>query len=245
LTDGHGNLTLLPSASQQPEVLAQGAPASAVIVFSPNGQRAALFAPDSSSAMIVTGLPNPSGVSTVNSASAIAAMAVSNDGSVLIASPGTAGVSITEIFPGGVRSTISSLAGFGGMSFLPGSDDFLLADSVKNTLLLVHNGTAKTLATQADGLNQPLAVAASANGQWAVTANSADGTLVRVNLTGAATPARALCTCSPSQLTPLAGNAVFELTQPGNSPSWLIDAGRNAPGVFFIPPTAGKTGSSK
>ena len=131
------------------------------------------------------------------------------------------------------------------MAFLPGSDEVLLADSVKNTLVLLNSGTSKTLATQADGLNQPLAVATSADGQWAITANGADGTLVRVSLTGATSPTRALCACRPSELLPLAGNAAFDLTQPGTSPSWMIDAGRKTPSVFFIPPTHSTTGSSK
>ncbi|MGC8550151.1 MAG: YncE family protein [Acidobacteriaceae bacterium] len=246
LTDSHGNLSLISSASQSPQVLAQGAPSSAHYAFSPNGQRAAVFAPNSGSALLVTGLLTQPGVSTFTSTSAIAALALSDDGALLIASPGSAGVTITEVSSTGARATVATLAGFGGMAFLPGSDDFLLADSVQNTLVRVHNGTAQTLATHTDGLNQPLAVATSADGQWAVTANSADGVLVRVNLFGVAAPTRALCACSPSELTPLAGNAVFELTEPGKSASWMIDAARNTPSVFFIPPThSNTTGSSK
>ncbi len=246
LTDSHGNLSLILSGSQSPQVLAQGAPANAHIVFSPDGQRAAVFAPNSGSAMLVTGLPGQPGVSNYTSTSAIAALAISDDGALLIASPGSAGVAITEVSSTGAQATVATLAGFGGMTFLPGSDDFLLADSVQNTLVRIHNGTAQTLATHADGLNQPLAVATSADGQWAVTANSADGVLVRVNLSGAAAPAKALCACSPSELTPLAGNADFELTEPGKSASWMIDAARNTPSVFFIPPTqSSMTGSSK
>lgn len=245
LTDAHGNLSLITPTSQQPAVLAQGAPAGANIVFSPKGQHAAIFAPNANSAMLVSGLTGQPVVSTISGTGAIAAMAISDDGTVLIASPGTTGVSLSEIPSSGVRSNPASLAGFGGMTFLPGSDDFLLADSANNTLVRSHNGNLQTLATHADGLNQPVDVAVSADGQWAVTANSADGTLVRVNLTGTATPLRALCACSPTELLPLAGNAVFQLTQPGTSPSWIIDAGRATPGVFFIPPTTASTESNK
>jgi hypothetical protein len=246
LTDGHGNLSLFTPGTSSAQILAQGAPSDAHIVFSPNGQLAAVFAPNSGSALLVTGLPGQPGVSPFTSTSAIAAMAISNDGSLLIASPGSAGVAVTKVSPTGARATVATLAGFGGMTFLPGSDDFLLADSVQNTLVLVHNGTTQTLATHANGLNQPLAVATSADGQWAVTANSADGVLVRVNLSGVAAPTRALCACAPSELTPLAGNAVFQLTESSNSPSWIVDAARAMPSVFFIPPTpSSTTGSSK
>lgn len=245
LTDSAGNLTLLSSPASQPVTLAQGAPTKASIVFSPSGTRAAVFAAGASSALLVSGLPSQPGVTPLHSTTAIQAMAIGDDGSVLIASPGSAGISVTQISSGGTRSTLASLAGFGGMALLPGSDDVLLADSARNTLVLLHNGTSKTLATQADGLSQPLAVAASADGLWAITANAADGTLVRVSLSGSATTTRALCACRPSELLPLAGNAVFELTQPGTSPSWLIDAGRKTPSVFFIPPAHSTTGSNQ
>lgn len=245
LTDSHGNLSLITPGSQQPVPLAQAVPSTPEIVFSPDGQRAAIFDPNSDSATVVSGLPSQPIVSTITSHGAISALALSDEGAVLVASPGAAGVAITEISSSGALSTPASLAGFGGMTFLPGSNDFLLADSSNNTLVRFHSGSRQTLATHADGLNQPLAVAASADGQWAVTANRADGTLVRVNLTGTATPSRALCACSPTELLPLAGNAVFELTPPGTAPSWLMDADRSTPGIFFVPPTTNKAESSK
>lgn len=245
LTDSLGNLTLLPSSTGQPVTVARGAPARANIVFSPSGNRAAVFAAGSTSALLVSGLPAQPGVTTLHSTSALQAMAVADDGSLLIASPDSAGVSIAEISSGGTRSALASLAGFGGMTFLPASDDVLLADSSRNTLALFHNGISRTIATQAAGLNQPLAVATSADGRWAITINRADGTILRLSLTGAATPAPTVCACRPSELLPLTGNAVFALTPPGASPSWMIDAARSTPATFFIPPTHSTTGNSQ
>lgn len=245
LIDSRGNLSILSSPTFQPVVLAQGIPANSVIAFSPAGTQAALFVPGAASAMLLAGLPAQPSLTVFHATSSISGMAIGDDGTLLVASQGSAGFSIVQVSRGGTSSTVASVAGFGGMAFLPGTDDFLLADSVNNTLARMHNGSLQILATKADGLNQPLAVAASADSQWTVVANQADGSLLRLSLTGATAPARTVCACSPSELTPLAGNAVFALTPPGTAPSWLIDAGRTVPGVFFVPPAQSTTGSSK
>lgn len=245
LIDSRGNLTALSSPSLQPVVLAQGVATNAEINFSPDGKLAVLVTTGSATAMLLAGLPAQPSLSVVHASSPIAAMAIADDGTLLIASQGSAGVAINQVSPAGTSTIIASLAGFGGMNFLRGSDDFILADSVSNTLARVHNGSLQVLATKTDGINQPLAVAASADSLWAVVANQADGSLLRVSLAGATAATRAACACSPTELVPLAGNAVFALTPPGTAPSWMIDAGRTIPGVFFVPPAQNNMGSGQ
>jgi hypothetical protein len=111
----------------------------------------------------------------------------------------------------------------------------LLSDSAANTLARYHNGAATILATHASGLNQPFAVAASLDGHWAVAADRADTNLLRIDLTGAAAPAESACTCSPTQLSALSGNAVFALTVPGTAPGWMIEADQPVARMLFIP----------
>jgi len=236
VTDKKSNLYLLALPAAQPVLLAQGAPANAAIVFAPLGRYAAVFAPGASSAILISGLPQQPAAAQTPAGATVQAAAVSDAGTLLLAASTSGGTAITAITASGARSTVATLAGYGGMAFLPGSEDILLADSAANTLSRVHNGVMQTLATAKDGLNQPFAAAASLDNHWAVTANRADGTLVRVDLTSATPTVRASCTCSPSTLLPLNGNAVFELTAPGTSASWMIEADDLTPRVLFIPP---------
>jgi hypothetical protein len=122
------------------------------------------------------------------------------------------------------------------MSFIAGSEDSLIADSSANTVARFHNGVALTLATHANGLNQPFAVAASQDGHWAVAVDKADASLLRIDLTGATAPAQSTCACSPNQLSALNGNAVFEVAAPAAAPGWMIEADSPMARVLFIPP---------
>ncbi|MGP8250713.1 MAG: YncE family protein [Terracidiphilus sp.] len=237
LIDPRGNLKVMTLPSQQPVSLAGNVSPSSQIAFSPHGGYAVVFVPGSTSLLVVTGIPQSPAVATVTSAAQIQGAAVSDAGTLLVAANGaSAGVIVTATTANGTRSTLATLAGFGGMSFVPGSEDALLADSSANTLARYHNGTATTLATGVNGLNQPFAVAASQDDHWAVTADRAGSSLLRVDLTGATAPAQSSCICSPTQLSALNGNAVFELVAPGTAPGWMIQADSPTSRVLFIPP---------
>jgi hypothetical protein len=125
------------------------------------------------------------------------------------------------------------------MSFIAGSEDSLIADAGANTLTRYHGGVGSVLATHTNGLNQPFAVAASQDGHWAVTADQADGSIVRIDLTGITPPVLSTCACSPTQLSGLTGNAVFELAAPAATPGWMIEADGPTARVLFIPPVRG------
>jgi hypothetical protein len=236
IVDKSGNLYLLTLSASQPSLLTQGIPAGATMIFAPLGGYALVYAPGASSATLIGGLPKQPIATQIQARAAIQAAAVSDAGTSLLATGSASGVAITAITAAGTRSTVATLGGYGGMAFLSGSEDVLLADSASNTLARLHNGALRTLATTKDGLNQPLAVAASLDSHWAVTANHGNGTLVRIDLTAATPAVQSTCTCSPTSLLPLAGNAVFELTAPGTAAAWIIEADDLVPRVLFIPP---------
>jgi hypothetical protein len=237
LIDPKGNLKIMTLPSLQTVSLAANVSLSSQIVFSPHGGYAAVFDPGSTSLLQLTGIPLSLSVATVTSASPIQGAAISDAGTLLVAAnSATPGVTVTATTANGARSTLATLGGFGGMGFVPGSEDALVADSSANTLARYHNGTPTALATGVNGLNLPFAVAASQDGNWAVTANRANSTLVRVDLTGATPPTQSSCTCSPTQLSALNGNAVFELATPGAAPGWMIQADSPTSRVLFIPP---------
>jgi len=237
LIDPKGNLKAMILPSQQPVSLTGNAAPSSQIAFSPHGGYAVVFVPESTSLLLVTGIPQSPAVATVTSSTQIQGAAVSDAGTLLVAANGaTTGVTVTATAANGTRSTLATLAGYGGMSFVPGSEDALIADSSANTLTRFHSGTATTLATGVNGLNQPFAVVASQDDHWAVTADSADKSLLRVDLTGATAPAQSSCTCSPTQLSALNGNAIFEMVAPGTAPGWMIQADSPTSRVLFIPP---------
>lgn len=233
--DKSGNLFVLPLSTTQPALLTQGISPNAAISFSPLGGYAVVYAPGAASATLISGLPGQPIAASLQAGSAIQAAAISDAGTALIATGTGTGSTVTVITTGGTKSNVASLSGFGGMTFLPGSEDILVADSTANTLTRLHTGSAQILATARDGLNQPLAVAASLDGHYAVTANRADGTLVRVDLSAATPILRSTCSCAPSTLTPLSGNAVFQLTAAGSAAAWMMEADDVVPRVLFIP----------
>lgn len=236
LIDPAGNLQLLALPSLQPQTIASHLSAASSIVFSPRGAWAAVFAPGSASVLVVSGLPQGVSANSVNVGATLRGAAISDAGTLLLAADSSGAIAVTSITVDGTRSSVATLQGFGGMAFLPGSENFLLADSVANTLALWRSGAASIVATQTNGLNQPFAVAVSQDSRWAVAADRADSSLLRVDLTGATPPVPSTCACSPSQLTALNGNAVFELTPPGANPGWMIEADDLSPRVLFIPP---------
>jgi hypothetical protein len=240
LIDPKGNLQNMTQPLPQPETVAQSVSPASLIVFAPRGAYAAVFAPGSTSVLVVGGLPQAPVTNEITAAAAVQGAAISDAGTLLLATSASNGsVAVTAINAGGARTNLATLTGFGGMSFIAGSEDSLIADSAANTVARYHSGAAVTLATHANGLNQPFAVAASQDGHWAVAVDKADASLLRIDLTGATPPAQSTCACSPNQLSALSGNAVFELAAPAAAPGWMIEADSPTARVLFIPPARG------
>ena len=82
--------------------------------------------------------------------------------------------------------------------------------------------------------HQPMAVAASSDGRWALVANRQGSSVVKVDLTHQAPISHAQCNCSPTILLSLAGNSVFLLTPPGTGPLSLFDGDAPQPRILLI-----------
>jgi hypothetical protein len=243
LEDKAGNLALLQlDRVQEPETIASGLPQGLQIGFAPAGGQAIAFVPGAKSIVRITGLPGQPQSSSfaVSGSGSLSAVALSDTGMLLLSfqlEDGT--TSIVTIGSEGASIQLLALAHFGGMTFLSGRDDALISDSAKNTMYLIHkvgpSATVEPLASEKDGLNAPIRVAASYDGHWAIVSNQGDSNLVRIDVTAATGALRISCTCIPAQLTPLTGNAVFQLTDADNSPAYIVDASAILPKVYFIP----------
>ena len=207
---------------------------SVQIVFSPSGLNAVLYTPGSSSVLLITALTTAPQVQTLTAPSNFLAATVSDTAQVAAVS-GSGPLRVALLT--GNTASLTTLGGFGGFSFLPGGSDLLIADRSTGVVTLVRNttGTPAAQSFTASTIKSPLAIAGSVDGLWAVVANSADQSVVRLDLTGASAPLRIACACQPVQLTTLSGNAVFSLTAPGSTATWAVDASAPTPRTVFIP----------
>jgi hypothetical protein len=206
---------------------------AAQIVFSPSGNNAVLYTPGGSSAILLTSLGAAPQLQTLVPPPNLLAAAVSDSAQVAsVSGPGP----LTAQLLTGSRTTLASLTTLGGVSFLPGGSDLLLADGSTGVINLVRNAasapTSQTFSLPA-AVHAPVAVASSRDGQFAVVANG-DGSVGRIDLSGATAALRIPCSCQPSQLVALTGNAVFSLTPAGSS-NWAVDASALVPRTVFIP----------
>jgi hypothetical protein len=245
------NLALLtmPSGSVYSATLPQGLPQevsgngipNASIVFSPSCTTSLIFVPGGSAGLLLQGLLSHPAATPVSFPLGNSAAAVADSGSILIAVPAANGASSIQFLASGTGSfqPVSVLAKFGGMAFLPGADTALLADASANTVVEASHLTGTlsltSLATAADGVSQPMAVAISSDGHLAAVANNNESSVLRLDLTGKSAPIKTVCHCSPTELVPLAGNFAFRLNEPNSGTVWAFDGNGLLPRVIFIP----------
>jgi len=236
--DGKGNLFLLDLPSAQPTLVAAPVPSPAQIAFSPSGGVAIAYAHGGTGITLISGLTaQPSATqlglpSGVKLGSAI----VSDAGTILVAIQATP-VAIEVLSSAGQLSPLTTVTQAGGMSFLRGVDDALVADRSQNTLSLLNNvsGSLAVQALSAPGINQPLAVAGAGDGRWAVVANGGDKNILRIDLKNGAAPSKLPCSCQPNQLSALSGSGSFRLNDLGNGPVWTVDVSGSTPQLLFVP----------
>ncbi|QNI32850.1 hypothetical protein H7849_02285 [Alloacidobacterium dinghuense] len=241
LTNSGGQAAVAPLPSGMPVQVADHLSAKEQIAISPTCSAALLYAPGSSNATLVLGLPAiPKAQSLdLSQAGAITSAVVSDTGLVLAASGQTAGAtSVTAISTDGSATQITTVASFGGMSFLPSTQNALIADGGRSTIWMASNLPANSLnrvASTADGVTQPVAVASSSDGRWIVVANQS-GTILRLDLTRQSAPAQAVCkSCTAPKLIPLGGNSTFLLSDLTSGPIWTFDGDSPSPRIVFIP----------
>jgi hypothetical protein len=223
----------LPSGSAQ---LVPGASfnGNAQIVFSPSGTDAILFSPGAASLLLITGLGTTPQAQTLAVPAGLLSAAVSDTAQVAAAS-GSGPITVALL--AGSHGALGALSGFGGLGFLPGGDDLLLADSATGLVTVIRHSSSAPAPQNftSSTIQAPVGVAASLDGKWAVVANGADASVVRLDLSGATSPLRIACACQPALLVPLRGNAVFSLMPLDATPNWVVDASAATPRTVFIP----------
>jgi hypothetical protein len=254
------NLALLttPSGSVFSVALPQGEPQQvsgsgipkASILFSPSCTTALVYAPGGSAGLLVQGLLSTPTATAMSFPVGNSAAAVADSGSILVAVSTSNQASSIQLLAIGTGSfqPVSVLGKLGGMTFLPGADTALLADASANTVVeashLTGTVSVTSVASAADGVSQPMAVAVSGDGQLAAVANNNGASVLRIDLSGKSAPVKTICHCSPTELVPLAGNFAFRLNEPGSGTVWAFDGSGPLPRVLFIPSQAATTQAS-
>jgi hypothetical protein len=239
-TNGQAWLASLPSGT--PLEVANQLSAKEQIAMSPSCVAALLYAPGSSAATLISGLPgNPQAQAIELSASgSLTSAAVSDSGLVLAAfGQSSGGVAVESISSKGSASLVTTAGRFAGMTFLSATQNALIADAANNTVWLASNLTAgvslEAAATSQQGISQPVAIAASSDGRWLVAAIKGGASVVRIDLTGQSPAAQVACSCTAKKLGTLSGNSTFLLSDITSGPVWTFDGDAASPRIVFIP----------
>jgi hypothetical protein len=242
LTNSSGQASIAPLPSGVPVQIADHLSAKEQIAISPSCSAALLYASGSSSAVLVQGLPaSPKAQSLdLSQAGAVTSAVVSDTGLVLVASGQTGGaVSVQAVSADGTAMQVTTVAGLGGMAFLPSSQNALIGDTGRSTIWLASSLPASTslnrVATSSDGVTQPTAVASSSDGRWLIVANQNGASILRLDLTRQSAPAQVACNCTAIKLAPLTGNSTFLLSDLASGPLWTFDGDSPSPRILFIP----------
>ena len=210
------------------------------LVLSPMGRSAALYSASSGRIQVIRGLPQALEpvVEMAGWPGALTALAVTDYGSFGLAAffDGSAGTLVrfsergaTPVWTGGRVPAIV---------FLPNGRDALAADATSNVVFLIRNVAdapeVLPLAGAADGIDGPVAVAASSDGLRVFAANAASRSVIAIDLAGGERT-RLDCDCAPAGLTPMAPG-VFQLTGVPGDTLWLVDATQARSRIVFVAP---------
>jgi hypothetical protein len=242
LTNSSGSIYVVSLPDGEPLQVTPQVVSNQRIVVSPSCSTALVYAPGSSSSALITGLPSTPELKSLNfgAAASIVGAAAGDLGDLLLASGQPDGSVSVQLLPAsGGMSILVTLQRYGAMAFATGGTTALLADAGANKVLMVSpSATAVSsvvLATSSDGVSLPFAIASSADGRQAVIANRTGTPLLRVALAANSAPAKVACSCQPSELIPLAGNAVFQVSDLSSGTIYALDGTPAIPRTVFIP----------
>ncbi|MDE0105707.1 MAG: hypothetical protein OXN89_25290 [Bryobacterales bacterium] len=239
--DGDGrtllvDLTVEPPSATELEGVMDGAEG---VLFGPSGLVAAFYAKDRGLLQFVDGLGSSptvgSEIDGLDGLGSISGLALSDSGSVLVATSGGGGGSLYMLPRRARAQRVGSVQEASGLTFLRGEEDAIIADGEANEVIFLRSygmsWHAITVATENDGLNRPYLAGATGDGSYAVVA--VPGGVMSIPLYGGAV-SFADCACSPTGLTPLLGGNAFLLTSDPRQPLLAVEVGEE-PRVRFIP----------
>jgi hypothetical protein len=182
---------------------------------------------------VFAGLPSDaSPLTEFDVADAPGALAVSDDGSIVLAAASeSGGAALYSYDASGTSRRLLTATHIGSVEFLNGSHDAVFADSAENKVFLLRDASDVSLLADID---QPTALAASRDNRKIFVASSASRSLTTISLADGTSVSTA-CLCTPITLARLQGGDVFRVTDIGDGPSWLFDTSGAEPRVVFIP----------
>lgn len=135
--------------------------------------------------------------------------------------------------------TLSVFGSPSAVALLNKDRDALVADAATNQVFLIRNfagdAQVEALASERDGIANPVGVEVSLDGRRVFVANAADrGSVLVVNLESRVVDMRATPESVPSRLERLQGRTAFLLNEPGETPLLVLDNVEN-PEVYFVP----------
>ena len=248
LVGADGKIYTMNLPSGTPVQTSVTAATASVVRFSPSGVAALVFVPGSQSAMLLTSLTSGLKAQPIAASAPLLEMAVNDTGVVAGILQRATGTTVNLL--SGSPQQLAALNGAGSLSFVGTSDSLLAADASANSLTLIRTvSSTPAAAPVATGglLKSPAGVGASFGGRWAVVANGADSSIVRIDLSGASAPLRIASPGQPAVAQQLAGTGVFRFTEIGTSsaPVWIADVTAISPSMMFIPalPVAATSGA--
>ena len=221
------------------------------IFLSPLGDSAVVYDRQSRMVQTITGLhaqPRVGGAIELGDLpGVITALAVADDGrTVLVGAATREGGAIYSAVSGASAERIAPAGQVVSLAFLPGSNDALAADRQRQEALRItgigRSPAVTVIASGADGLRSPTAVAASSDGSAAIVASVENRMVARVPMAGGALQ-MIDCSCEPRRLTAM--GSLFRLTDNPAEPVYLLDLENKAadgrtvdPRVVFVPAAA-------
>ena len=243
IADSSGAVLMMSLPTGQVSSLTGAVAKKELMLLSPSCSSALIYAPGAPTGMLITGLPLLPQIQSISlgTSGSVVGAAVGDTGSILLAglnADGSAAVHLLTTSSNESQS-LATMQSFGAMGFLPGGNTVVLADSGANTVTLVTEQSTGPVITQlassAQGVSKPLAIASSADGHFAFVANGAGGPILRLDLSGVSSPVSTACACTASELLPLSGNAVFQLNDPASGTIFALDGDSRTPRALFIP----------
>jgi DNA-binding beta-propeller fold protein YncE len=240
-----GDLAMIGNLSEAPSMM--GIPGAAAgidaVAISPNESVAVAYSASASRLQIIAGLPSDAAVhfeiDTTGIGSTLTALAIDNSEQVLAAFFDGENGTVYSLSAGSTPRRIASTGFVSSVAIASAGDRAVVADRDRNQVMLFESVSTTAapilLASAADGISKPVAVAVTGDGKTAYVANQASGTVTIIAVDGGGLQ-ELQCQCSPTTLNPLRGALLFALTEATDSAVAVFDADPFSPRVFFVPP---------
>ena len=216
-------------------------------LLSPSGTSVVLFYRDRKSVITLTGLPDSPVLGAEIDLSLlpepVSIRAVSDSGAdLLITSGRDAGAMLTAYSPAGLHTVLTNID-VSAAAFIYRSSEAVVADRGSGVIYRIRDlsagGAMATLATAGDAIAAPAAIGLSSDNRRVFLADGHSGVVVSLPLDGTA-PVSFECPCTPKRMEPLAGTAVFRLTDDSDGLIWLLDGDAPKTRFVFVPVDDGR-----